>query len=1112
MLTSNLKHFFLSNISLSLLIVTQSYAAAVLEPTSEPVSVLAPYALSDTNVGDVNKPAKAYRPWFENGTWQGDLIEYSVSSGGILSTTIDSSVQPPTNSGSNWSARLQFDAAVAAAPTTYWSSVRKIIFHDGTGQKAFLHGNLTAPQKTQLSSDHLDYVRGDQSKETNKTNGTLRERYNLLGDIIHSDPVYVAAPDSSFSSLPGYSDFKTTYANRAARVYVGANDGMLHAFDASNGNEAWAYVPSMLIDKLSKLKDIPFKHNYYVDGQLSEGDMDFDNAADTYSWRSLLVGGLGSGAKGFFILDITNPTIIDPVTSTGTDIKIFKEFDGSDADIGYIHGKAQIARLDDAHTNDWAVITGNGYGSTSGEAKLILVDKDGVMTKIATDSSTNNGLSAPTLLDVNNDFDVDYAYAGDLQGNLWKFDLTKATITATKLFAAGANNPITSAPDIRRHPSSGHIIYFGTGSLLSAADAKDTALQRVYGIWDGAPAGNTTLLTQTLSTETHTYTDNGGTPDDLTDDKVVSTTVRTNTNTVMDWATYKGWQVDLNISGERLVTKPTVRADRLQFVTHNPLTGTHGDAWLMQLNVLNGGTGSGVFLDLNLDGYLNDSDKANSKIPVGINLGNGSFSGPTIARVTNSRDTLFINGLYLPLSTPCTDDCDDGFQLGHVDVDTDSPNGGSRATNDVDAYCYENGDRAAGIPVDANGLALASPYTGAYIRSSTGPGDGLGGATDGHSHEYDKEHGQVYIDYINLEPLCKQASADSGKTLGEKLNRITEVGIGNTKKFFIVISNADLSPGSDMQIGAKKWNVVVYQKMIQQKLDDWNSSATGKGNKDKAKFAQFMVDNEGASLLFTIDDIIAAGTFRHAFNDRAIADGGLLPTKTGCVKSSPYQTLADKGRWRGGALVTQAIDADAYSTDPTTLVKQSPTDLFEKRTINDVDIWLKEDNLDESVSPAVAGTDGTYDTFYGGLRARDKVDGVITANPAFLYESTLFWHYSGACYGSASWAANVKGALNSSSTNTVSTTLTSYELKLQDAKTKLQALIDAGESEKKIKKQRKLVAELEEKIEEHKGGLADDSVANTGVPTPPTDIPSNITPSLGPNFQTGRRTWIDLTP
>jgi len=1147
----------LSCLSLSLLIANPLYAAAVFEPSTVPSYYIAPYAVSNSNITDGS--AKAYRPWFENGSWQGDIIEHDILSTGRKETTVDYSVQPPADKsgtdGHNWSARIKFDAAVAAAPTTYWDTGREIIFHDGTNQKAFRHGNLSGAQQAALSSNNLDYIRGDQSRETDQTNGTLRKRFNLLGSIIHSNPVYVAEPDSRFTGLPGYGAFKSDKASRSPRIYVGSNDGMLHAFNATTGSEEWAYVPSMIINNLSTLSQWPLNYKYMVDGQLAEGDMDFDNAADTYSWRSILAGGLGSGGKGFFILDITNPDL-DEDLNTGNHLKILKELDGSDADIGYIYGKAQIARLPDVHSDEWVVMTGNGYGSTSGVAKLILIDKNGNVDKYATDGTTGNGLSAPTLVDVGNNFDVDIAYAGDLKGNLWKFDLTDATRPAATLLYpstvnANADKPITTAPDVRRHPSGGYLVYFATGSLLSQTDSTNTSQQSVYAIWDGAPAGNTTLLTQTLSTETHSYIDTSTVNIEYPDGVPVSKNVRTSTNNVMDWATYKGWQVDLNISGERVVSNIILRADRLQFVSHNPLSGDHGDAWLLNLNYLNGGTGPSVFFDLNQDGSLDSGDEANSKIPLGIQFGYGSYSEPTIIRVSGTRDNMFINGLFLEYTQGgCTEDCSGGFQGGHIDVETDGHRAATTATTVSDSYCFADGNRAAGLPVDSSGDVIeTSPYTGAAIRSggdfsayndydSRNNGDqqfdGYGGEVDGHIHEYDKDHGQVYVDAINLEPICNQTKASGRRSNAKQdLARVTEYISDYDKKFFVIMANADLSSGSTFHLGAKSWNGLVYQKMVHQKINAWKADPNKNNSLDAAvagSFGQHMRDDDGDTLLHSLNTMLAAGTntgtLRHSFNDRALADGGLMGNIPACVGPDPEEninansdgthTTEDTGRWRGGSLVTQVIGVTEYLADTTTVVAQRPTDLAEFKTIEGTAVYLKEDLLNEAVTPAVAGTDGVReDPTYGGLRARHRVggatDGAITDNPAFLYELILFWHYSktqtrsqDVCYGQNGYESRFAAIIGSHSTEFVLSQLAEKQAELEEAQAELDACT------RNCWRKRRIVSRLTQEIAELNSALSEDGVIANNEVNLNEDPEIPVTPSLGPNFQTGRRTWIDL--
>lgn len=1131
MLNSNIKNTVLLSLSLSFITLSSVNAAAVIEPATEPTNVLAPYALTLTDLyGGLQK---AYRPWFENGAFTGDVLEYNISAAGDLATV------------SNWSARVQFDAKNG----TYWDDTRKVIFHDGISQKAFRWGNLSVTQQTALggNSNVLDYIRGDKTNEP-----TLRARANLLGDIIHSNPVYIKKPDATFS-LPGYSDFKTAQAGRAGRIYVGANDGMLHVFDETNGDEVYAYIPSMIINKLDDLSVSPLtQHAYYVDGQLAEGDAYFAIDGGAIAWHSLLVGGLGSGGKGIFALDITNPDLTSETSPyAAVDKKILWEIDSTDTDMGYIHGKPQVAHLP---SGDWAIISGNGYNSSSGLAKLFIISMDGtITTEIAAGTETSNGLSAPTLVDIDGDDDVDYGYAGDLQGDLWKFDFSDNS--ATRIFEGSVDKPITAAPEVRIHPYRGRLIYFGTGSLLSDNDAEYKATnQSVYAIWDEAPAG-LTLLKQTLTLGNYVA------PDGITekDTRLVS-------DDPMNWGLYNGWEVELPISGERLVTKPIMRANRLQFVTHVSTSATeNGKSWLLQLNYLNGGPGTEVFLDVNGDGILGGVDgdgepldkSTDGKIPVGLYLGGGSFSGPTIARIDIDDDATFINALNFDIdSATCTGNCSGGLSGGHIDVDTDSPVGPRKAV-DVDDYtCYVDGVRrkyttgtsgatTAPTAVTSGGSNVERTNSGTAIWWS-GSADGLGGTVDGHAHEYDNLHGVTFVDFVNLEPRCGQSKDTGwGNNVAQALERISEVNMASNKEFFVIVANADLSPYSTLQIGEYKWNVMEYQKMIQEKLDAW--ILLGKNNTGANSFTNMMKDDNDHSLLhkyedfFNADDVLT-GTISHSFASDAIANGGILSTKYSCVTGDAERNLSestyksckwvgsgwnwtkvcsdittyDTDRWRNGALVTQLISVSDYTTDTSRVIKQVPTDLYRSRTYKD------------SSGTDVTVTLKTATATYGGLRARNKNDdgtALSTANPAFLYEASLYWHNpNDICYGDTNWYTDLSSITTNSADSEIdnfSGTVGSLELDKEKASASLATLeaIPVGDrtaaQNEEILRLKRVLELLNLKLVEIQGsiGSSNESILKySGVVKTPGSPDPDVSPSLGPNFRTGRRTWIDLTP
>ncbi|MFA9421285.1 MAG: pilus assembly protein, partial [Gammaproteobacteria bacterium] len=526
------------------LLISQAYAAAAFTPDQQPLGFIGPIELSDSNlVGGV----KGYRGWFENGAWQGDLIEYDISAGGALSTSIDLlGVSPVQTDGTNWSAYLQFDTNDDVA--SYWNTGRKIITRNGTAQVPFRWKTISASQRSAIeanvasgdpggdsTSNILNFIRGDRSLESPA--GTYRARYSLLGDIIHSKPEYVKVPSAEIPDS-SYVTFINANLTRAPRVYVGANDGMLHAFDATNGNEVWAYIPSMVIDNVSKLAGRPFSHNYFVDGGTTASDGYF--AGDT-AWHTVLVGSLGSGGKGLYALDVTHPGLSAETATTGNDKKILWEIDENTSlvgdDVGYVMGSAVIAKLND---DVWYAVTGNGVSSVNGVAKLFIINLEtGAVKSLTAGSANGNGLSPPALVDTDNDGRADIVYAGDIDGDLWKFDLTGVTpaswYTAYELYDGAGTQPITTAPEVTTHPVFGHLVLYGTGRLYTADDILNTDTQALFGIWDKgtAPVADTKLAK--LFSDDHDYLSGE-----------FSETVRTiETETPINWSTHTGWITEL---------------------------------------------------------------------------------------------------------------------------------------------------------------------------------------------------------------------------------------------------------------------------------------------------------------------------------------------------------------------------------------------------------------------------------------------------------------------------------------------------------------------------------------------------------------------------------------
>lgn len=582
-----------------------------------------------------------------NNQWSGDLFSFPLDPvTGNVSATPD------------WSAADVLDAVVS--PVTS----RKIFTYDGTDGKQFIWADLTAAQQADLkinpnntiSDDataltRLNFLRGDRSNE----GGSLRLRSKLLGDIVHSDPVYVGTPSLAWPNVAPFSaggvtydDFISSATARAPMVYTGSNDGMLHGFDTATGNESMAYIPNSLYSSSSAssglhyLTDPSYTHRFYNDLAITVSDVSIDTGAGD-AWHTVLLGGGRAGSRGLFALDITDPADFIQDTAHAEQLVLW-EFDGSDdADMGFAYSKPTIAMLDGGK---WAAIFGNGYNSTGdGKAKLFIVylegGLDGIWTlgsdyeKISTEVgaivssdcsnvlSDCNGLSTPLLVDMDGDQIVDRAYAGDLHGNMWAFDLSnagsfdvayKTGATPKPLFIATnalLKQPITSKPMIAKHPSAlggdpDVLLFFGTGQYLNTNDISNTAVQSFYGVWDNGTHSltPTDLVEQTFLAGTYTDIDGND----------VSSEISVLTNNVVDYAgSDNGWVINLTeYAGERVVVDPDVRGDKVFFNTWIPDNGNACDAGgsgvLMSVTQLDGGRADNPIFDLNGDDDVDDED------------------------------------------------------------------------------------------------------------------------------------------------------------------------------------------------------------------------------------------------------------------------------------------------------------------------------------------------------------------------------------------------------------------------------------------------------------------------------------------------------------------------
>lgn len=471
-----------------------------------------------------------------NNRWSGDLPSFPLNA-----LTGDVASSP------SWKAADVLDAMSNPVAS------RTILTFDkttGTGKK-FRWSDLTSAQKDDLRTNpdgtiasgtagdnlaqaRLDFLRGDRSnKQSNGGTYTFRDRIKILGDIVHSDPIFVGKPALNWPDVApfptgtdSYRDFKNGSAkSRSELVYVGTNDGMLHGFSATDGSQKIAYIPSNLFvdttadQGLHYLTDPNYTHRYYVDLATTVSDVYIDTTGTGtgHSWHTIITGGNRAGGKGVFALDITDPSQFNEANAANL---VLWEFDATDdADMGYSYSKPTIVML---NNNRWAAVFGNGYNNNGdGEAKLFILFLDGGLDgtwtattdymEISTETGANlngdcsdcNGLSTPQAVDMDGDKVVDRIYAGDLFGNLWAFDLSSSNTNLWKvaykqgstpkpLFIAsysGTAQPITSKPILIKHPDHNGtapdvLVFFGTGQYLTSSDILNTDVQSFYGVWD----------------------------------------------------------------------------------------------------------------------------------------------------------------------------------------------------------------------------------------------------------------------------------------------------------------------------------------------------------------------------------------------------------------------------------------------------------------------------------------------------------------------------------------------------------------------------------------------------------------------------------------------------
>ena len=476
-----------------------------------------------------------------------------------------------------------------------------------------------------LAKQRLAWLKGNDSE-------LLRVRKHLLGDIIHSNISFLGQLQNfGHASLKGseggrYREFLNNKFTRKEVVFVGANDGILHAFDADNGDELFGYIPNEVFSKVAKISHPNYgcdgvhclEHEYLVDGKTSIGDAYYND-----SWHSILIGTLGLGGRGIYALDVSEPTkfkkedVLWEVSPTEAPINI--EIYANH--MGLISQEANIVRL---KNGKWVAIIGNGYQSQSAQAVLFIIDiETGSLIRAintnAGSASQPNGLSAPVSIDSDGDHFVDTIYAGDLLGNLWRFDVSSADESNWKLsfnnkplFRAcedsACNKPqmITAKPQVGNHPEGGLMVYMGTGN--SAVQDK-AVLNSFYALRDNNRLPITSIKHLVMQ-------------EILQENSVGSSLdMRITSNKSVDYEKFQGWYLNLTKpfsqpKGEQITTQPLLKEGQLIITSEIPLEdacSAYTHRWLMKLDALQGKRLSTISFDTNNDKEITARDNTDYK-------------------------------------------------------------------------------------------------------------------------------------------------------------------------------------------------------------------------------------------------------------------------------------------------------------------------------------------------------------------------------------------------------------------------------------------------------------------------------------------------------------------
>lgn len=637
---------------------------------------------------------RSYKPSYITGTWAGDLTAYTVSATPTTpaNTPLWSAAEklPMPVERNIWIGTKNSDTGVYNNAIEFtWNSVKEDTY---LTENVF---NLTPTTSTDTvdakNGDLINFLRGENSQVATR-DYRIREQNNVLGDIVNSNPVYAGKGTSlGYGVLPAAANGKYHYSTylawkktRTPMIFVGANDGMLHAFNASDaadggGVEAFAYIPSFVAKKLPLLasNDFAEDHQYLLDGPLTltdaaigKSDCGIIGEEDSFScWRNVLVGTAGAGAKGVFALDVTDPTVYSHAP-TRAQIKetilweVTPENTGM-ANLGFLLQPVQAGYARSENGGRWIAMFGNGAHSTSGAASLFIVDlsNGNLIKEIVVDNTGGNGLMGVTPI-YNENKVIIGAYAGDLKGNLWRFDLQDHQESAWTSKFQDSNHkpqplyksgrPIFQAPAFVDYSwieegvsKTGHMVVFGTGKYYDLSDKSDQAIDALYGILDRGTKGNVGVGTgKILTRELQLLTVDGEQYYGLSNTNDINLNVQ------------DGWMVKLqNVGlGQRSIYTPVLSGSTALFST--VFTGASVQSsedcdikalsfGLVAVNLFSGNYPNIKWVDTNNDGIIDDRDQPYAGYPTGDQGGVDAFTRPGLDGGNVSDNVACGDGYFL---------------------------------------------------------------------------------------------------------------------------------------------------------------------------------------------------------------------------------------------------------------------------------------------------------------------------------------------------------------------------------------------------------------------------------------------------------------------------------